>query len=61
MMGMSKTGNTSVLKPTGVSHLMSVLPRKVEALRRKKKKVEKTSGKKKHIILTFKEQVAVRK
>lgn len=47
MMGMSKTGNTSVLKPTGVSHLMSVLPRKVEALRRKKKKVEKNKWKKK--------------
>lgn len=47
MIGMSKTGNSFVLKPTTFSYLMFVLPRKVEALRRKKKAgVEKTSGKK---------------
>lgn len=50
---MSKIENPFALQPT--RHLMFVLPRKVEAHRRRKK------NKQKHKILTFKKQVAVRK
>lgn len=63
MIGMSKTGNSFVLKPTTFSYLMFVLPRKVEALKREKKKKrwKKQVEKKRNTILNFKKQVLARK